>query len=228
MRKQFFLTLLLFQFSFAQVKIEREVNVVLPDSIWGADSTNFKVDIPLSEMSEECLTYLRLQNEDEALLCRTIGCPSVLDSNIFLNRYSTGIYFYQLNTASHSIADVFVDEMEHLSHCGSVKMSANGVDSMKVAVKRDLQPVLENQKDITGTDFAFFYYFDRSLNGETRSIVGKTFDLPVPESEYINSIVDARNEAQGIRSIKTGPKQKNGSNPILYDLKGRTIPKGHL
>lgn len=175
---------------FAQVKIDRGVAANFPRELWNFEEYS---------RTEDCRAYLRLENADDSLGCfnrENVVCQSLLDSSVFFYWHQTWTseahgYFYHLSDATHSILDVIMDEFRHYRDCGLIVATEAGMDSIEFILKRDLQPALDSITFDIG--YFFMYSYERSLEGSSRPAFTNVGELPVPQSDYVDSVVKARN-----------------------------------
>ncbi|PWJ62299.1 MULTISPECIES: hypothetical protein [unclassified Fibrobacter] len=203
---------------FAQVKIDRGVDAVFPRELWNFEEYS---------RTEDCQTYLRLENADDSLGCfnrENVVCQSLLDSSVFFywsqawTSEANG-YFYHLSDATHSILDVIMDEFRHYHDCGLIVATETGMDSIEFILKRDLQPALDSVTFDIG--YFFMYSYRRSLDGSSQPAFTNVGELPVPQSDYVDSVVNMRNG--NTLAIFSPVLRNNGFRGVRVERAGRKI-----
>lgn len=160
------------------------------------------------------------------------GEKAFLDTNVFIHRdkdYRRGVNYidlFDLNTATHSVGDVFRDEFLHWQQCGMLNLTYEEADSLVTplaeALNRDLADesgiIYEYETDL----FYAIHYPAGSYPTELVKMRDKTCGTNVPVLS--RSISDEKIIVEnGLVRI---PNSLQGKKYFVFDLNGKLIQNG--
>ena len=196
-------------------------------SLWWHDSRSFWGTGPV--LLNDSLTYIL---EDGYNCEKERTEKAFLDTNVFIHRdkdYRRGVNYidlFDLNTATHSVGDVFRDEFLHWQQCGMLNLTYEEADSLVTplaeALNRDLADesgiIYEYETDL----FYAIHYPAGSYPTELVKMRDKTCGTNVPVLS--RSISDEKIIVEnGLVRI---PNSLQGKKYFVFDLNGKLIQNG--
>ncbi len=246
MKKLFILLIALVSFVWAEIKIEMAVRVEdFPENLFFNSNDMSERDF------EACSTFYKgkVHNYYDAVDCGYEGlCKSMLDSNIllgwnggylsFFDGWYSGIEFYVLTGATHTVREVIEDEFVHYRKCYYFTDNDSIFNSLFSKIDSLLVPAINDclQKKKCSTrplilDFALGEMRGWRTPGPNYEFVEIAEDSVNARNAAISSIAPVKYKLEAIRvqnhRLTVSPKLL-GREFVLFDVNGHELRRGTL